>query len=470
MVAFSSSSLPSFFFFFFVVRLLCVSHHSTKRLSLLLTSSSFLLLLVGVLFSAVQRFEKTMFASSSNNASSVVALRARPPHTRRANAEKTKARLWSSTTRILRSQSLHIFRDNFEAFDDDDATDDADTDVNNDFHDDATTTTTNSGGSNSSNRREFLNRGASVVVAFETMMMMMMMSFPRSASAFGIGFQKELKKPSRRASLNDLTTHVSPTFQFRGEEHAGVEYGDARIGNGNEIKAGALTTIHFDVKLRGLTVLSTRTARTLGGNRTVSEPMQFLYGKLPTEFSKPLKRKTVNGIGAEVRIDPELGELYVVKVSPDGPAEKAGFKANDEILEIDGTKDLANLPIQEIGALLIGPVDTTVDVTVKKGGTRAGPDAPVEKYTLTREATAIVPKKRTANVDVEGGGGLFNGETGPAIPPVVYVPVVLEGMKVGGRRIIKTPADLGYADQGEGEIPPGSEIIVEVEVLDVKDA
>ena len=413
-----------------------------------------------------------MFASSSSNTASsfLVALRARPPHTRRA-AEKTKAR--RSSTTLTRSQSHHIFRDNFEAFDDDDATDDDDTDVNNfDFHDDATTTTTttnNSGGSNSSNRREFLNRGASVVVAFETMMMMMM-SFPRSASAFGIGFQKELKKPSRRASLNDLTTHISPTFQFRGEEHAGVEYGDARIGNGNEIKAGALTTIHFDVKLRGLTVLSTRTARTLGGNRTVSEPMQFLYGKLPTEFSKPLKRKTVNGIGAEVRIDPELGELYVVKVSPDGPAEKAGFKANDEILEIDGTKDLANLPIQEIGALLIGPVDTTVDVTVKKGGTRAGPDAPVEKYTLTREATAIVPKKRTANVDVEGGGGLFNGETGPAIPPVVYVPVVLEGMKVGGRRIIKTPADLGYADQGEGEIPPGSEIIVEVEVLDVKDA
>ena len=109
--------------------------------------------------------------------------------------------------------------------------------------------------------------------------------------------------------------------------------------------------------------------------------MQFSYGKLPTEYSKALKRKTVNGIGAEVRIDPELGELYVVKVSPDGPAAKAGFKANDVILEIDGTKDLANLPIQEIGALLLGPVETTVDVTVQKGGSRAGPNSPVEKYT-----------------------------------------------------------------------------------------
>tara|TARA_B100000519_G_scaffold175333_1_gene163794 strand:- start:93 stop:1292 length:1200 start_codon:yes stop_codon:yes gene_type:complete len=399
-----------------------------------------------------------MFASSSSSASaSVVALRARPS---RGATARSKTFPRATTTR-----SRHTNTDDFEAFDatkdDDDDTDDDD--ARPAFFPSRTTTTTTT--TTTSSRREFLNR-ASVVVAFVSTSAFEM-SFPRSASAT-IGFQKELKP--RRASLNDLTVHTSPTFQFRGEEHAGVQYGDTRIGNGKEIKAGSLTTIHFDVKLRGLTVLSTRTARTLGGNRTVSEPMQFLYGKLPTEFSKPLKRKTVNGIGAEVRIDPELGELYVVKVSPDGPAEKAGFKANDEILEIDGTKDLANLPIQEIGALLIGPVDTTVDVTVKKGGTRAGPDAPVEKYTLTREATAIVPKKRTANVDVEGGGGLFNGETGPAIPPVVYVPVALEGMKVGGRRIIKTPADLGYADQGEGEIPPGSEIIVEVEVLDVKDA
>ena len=168
-----------------------------------------------------------------------------------------------------------------------------------------------------SSRREFLNR-ASVVVAFVSTSKADDDVFP-SLGVCDDWLSERVEKPTS-AAVNDLTVHTSPTFQFRGEEHAGVEYGDARIGNGKEIKAGSLTTIHFDVKLRGLTVLSTRTARTLGGNRTVSEPMQFLYGKLPTEFSKPLKRKTVNGIGAEVRIDPELGELYVVKVSPDGPA------------------------------------------------------------------------------------------------------------------------------------------------------
>ncbi|CAL6341700.1 unnamed protein product [Bathycoccus prasinos] len=300
---------------------------------------------------------------------------------------------------------------------------------------------------NKTSRRAFFEASvvSSSALAFVLSSTTSLFTFP--PSAFAIGFQKELKP--KRASLSDLNLQTSIPFQFRGEEHAGVQFGDSRVGDGKEIKSGSLATIHFDVKLRGLT---------------------FSYGKLPTEYSKALKRKTVNGIGAEVRIDPELGELYVVKVSPDGPAAKAGFKANDVILEIDGTKDLANLPIQEIGALLLGPVETTVDVTVQKGGSRAGPNSPVEKYTLTREATMIVPKKQTANANVEGGGGLFNGETGPAIPPVVYVPGALEGMKVGGRRIIKTPADLGYADQGEGEIPPGSEIIVEVELLDVKDA
>ena len=111
-----------------------------------------------------------------------------------------------------------------------------------------------------------------------------------------------------------------------------------------------------------------------------------------------------------------------------------------------------------------------MDVTVKRVGLARGRTRRVEKYTLTREATAVVPKKQTLDVDAEGGGGLFNGETGPAIPPVVYVPVVLEGMKVGGRRIIKTPANISATRTKAKARFPGSEIIVEPRCLDVKDA
>ena len=46
----------------------------------------------------------------------------------------------------------------------------------------------------------------------------------------------------------------------------------------------------------------------------------------------------------------------------------------------------------------------------------------------------------------------------------------VKGMKVGGKRKLTIPSELGYGDQGAGTvIPPGATLVFEIELLNVED-
>ncbi len=44
----------------------------------------------------------------------------------------------------------------------------------------------------------------------------------------------------------------------------------------------------------------------------------------------------------------------------------------------------------------------------------------------------------------------------------------VEGMKVGGKRVLVIPADMGYGAQGTGPIPPNATLVFQVDLLDVQ--
>ncbi len=70
------------------------------------------------------------------------------------------------------------------------------------------------------------------------------------------------------------------------------------------------------------------------------------------------------GVGAQIRAEDR--RILVVRVLPGMPAEKAGVKAGDIVLKIDGAATV-NMPADEAQGLLRGPVGEVVKVTVRRG-------------------------------------------------------------------------------------------------------
>ena len=76
-------------------------------------------------------------------------------------------------------------------------------------------------------------------------------------------------------------------------------------------------------------------------------------------------------------------------------------------------------------------------------------------------------------------GSVFDSSMNPGREPFTFTlgagsvikgwDLGVEGMKVGGKRKLTIPPELGYGDQGAGDvIPPGATLIFEVDLLEVE--
>jgi len=89
------------------------------------------------------------------------------------------------------------------------------------------------------------------------------------------------------------------------------------------------------------------------------------------------------GIGVTVEISQKTGLVTVVAPIKGSPGEKAGLRAGDAIIAVDG-KDTTNMDLNAVVALIKGPKGTRVKLTVQ----REGAPRPLE-FTITRDVITM---------------------------------------------------------------------------------
>ncbi|HLU50655.1 MAG TPA: S41 family peptidase [Flavobacteriaceae bacterium] len=108
------------------------------------------------------------------------------------------------------------------------------------------------------------------------------------------------------------------------------------------------------------------------------DPYTVYYNEQDVEQAKINQTGSYSGIGAYIRN--QENRLLVIEPWKDGPADKAGLKAGDEIIQIGDVK-VANFN-DDAGELLKGAPGSSVEVTYSRQGK-------TNKVTVTREAVEI---------------------------------------------------------------------------------
>jgi len=107
-----------------------------------------------------------------------------------------------------------------------------------------------------------------------------------------------------------------------------------------------------------------------------------------------------------------------------------------------------------------------IDTVVGKGKEAVAGKTVVVHYTGWLYAPKA-PKQRGQQFDSSVGGEPFTFPLGMG-GVIKGWDQGVAGMKVGGKRTLVIPAELGYGQRGAGPIPPGATLLFDVELLDVK--
>eukprot|EP00798_Chlamydomonas_sp_ICE-L_P021970 gene21970-29027_t len=153
---------------------------------------------------------------------------------------------------------------------------------------------------------------------------------PPKADAFG--FQKELTK----RKLTDADYSMS--------DELGFLFAELAPGKGGQVvKKGDRVICHFDVMYRSIDIVSSRQARLLGGNRTISEPFEFIVGEAVQEQAAKSMTDSAGGLfsGQGGPKPPPVLSRAVIGMKKGG---KRSIKVTDAAADGYGSKGIGEMP------------------------------------------------------------------------------------------------------------------------------
>lgn len=110
---------------------------------------------------------------------------------------------------------------------------------------------------------------------------------------------------------------------------------------------------------------------------------------------------TFAGIGVYIHQDPKTKDIAILSTIPGAPAEKAGLKHGDIIIEVNG-KNVVGMDFSVVQPLIEGPAGTPVTLTIKRSGTNQ-----VLKFTVTRAQIQVpnvimhyIPEDHIAHIQI----------------------------------------------------------------------
>ncbi len=123
---------------------------------------------------------------------------------------------------------------------------------------------------------------------------------------------------------------------------------------------------------------------TRGALATLNDPNTVFIDPHAASMERSDLAGQFEGIGATVQTNAD-GRLVIVSPIAGSPAERAGLKANDLVLKVDG-RDIAGLSTTDAVILIRGPKGTPVTLTIQRGGDTFDVTivrAPIETPTVT---------------------------------------------------------------------------------------